>query len=57
MSGPDVNREIESRCSRLGLRLACLEETFDVDQASDLDLLRALLATRSDLPATREALQ
>lgn len=46
---------VHARISGLSVRL--LEPTFDVDEAEDLDHLRPLALQRSDLAATREALE
>jgi hypothetical protein len=53
-STPGVLRQTEERARRLGLDLARLPETFDVDTPDDLERLRELLAADASLcPATR----
>jgi len=51
-----VLAEIIARAEQLGLAVALVEPTFDVDEAEDLARLAALAAERDDLPATRAAL-
>lgn len=57
MSTSSVLSEIEQAVCRLGLRLARLDPTYDVDEVEDLVLLRRDAAVRDDLPATRAALE
>ena len=51
IAGSWVNRKIVE--NRLGLRLALLPENFDIDTASDLGSLKALLASNPEIPARR----
>ncbi len=46
-----------ARARLLGLSVGLLEATFDVDVEEDLGRLRPLVLERSDLPATRDALE
>lgn len=56
-STPDVLSQTLARVASLGLRADLLEPDFDVDTASDLDRLRAQVASApEDLPATAAAL-
>ncbi len=48
---------IMNRARRAGLSVGLLETTFDIDVAEDLQHLRPLALTRTDLTATREALE
>jgi len=57
MSTHTVLHEIVARATRLGLSVALVAQTFDVDEAGDLARLAALVAERDDLPATRSALE
>jgi uncharacterized protein len=57
MSSSSVRLEIEHAVRRLGLRLALLESTYDVDELEDLELLRLDAVERDDLCATRVALE
>jgi rSAM/selenodomain-associated transferase 1 len=54
MSTRTVADDIAARCDALGLRLALVDATFDVDEAADLD---ALFGALDDCPATRAALE
>jgi len=58
MGRPDVLAATLDRAAALGLRVHCLPETFDVDEAGDLDRLRRELAGSSGLtlPATASVL-
>lgn len=56
MSTSSVFESILARAHRLGVSVGLVEQLFDVDQADELDLLRDLLLTRDDMPATRAAL-
>ncbi len=56
MSTSSVLSEIEQVVCRLGLRLALLEPTYDVDELEDLELLWRDAAVRDDLLATHAAL-
>jgi rSAM/selenodomain-associated transferase 1 len=56
MSTATACEEIASRARRLGHAVALVETTFDVDEASDLELLRPLVARRGDLVNTAAAL-
>ncbi len=56
MSTRTVLAEIVARAEQLGLSVALVEPTFDVDEAEDLERLAALAAQREDLSATRAAL-
>jgi rSAM/selenodomain-associated transferase 1 len=56
MSTGTVLDEIVGRAERLGLSVAFVAPTFDVDEADDLAHLAAVAARRDDLPATRAAL-
>ncbi len=53
MSTGTVLSDIANRARRIGLSVGWVEPTFDVDQADDLDHLRAVAAIRPDLVATR----
>lgn len=56
MSTRTVLAEIVARAEQLGLSVALVEPTFDVDEADDLARLAPLAAARDDLVATRAAL-
>jgi rSAM/selenodomain-associated transferase 1 len=56
MSTATACEEIVSRAHRLGLAVALVETMFDVDEESDLELLRPLLSRRGDLANTAAAL-
>lgn len=57
MGTPAVFAETRARARSLGLRMLVLEETFDVDEADDLDALERLIATGEvQLPRTAAAL-
>lgn len=56
MSTRTVLAEIVARAEGLGLSVAFVPATFDVDEADDLARLAALVMQRDDLPATRAAL-
>jgi rSAM/selenodomain-associated transferase 1 len=56
MSTGTVLDEIVGRAERLGLSVAFVAPTFDVDEADDLAQLAAVASERDDLPATRAAL-
>jgi glycosyltransferase A (GT-A) superfamily protein (DUF2064 family) len=56
MSTGTVLAEIVARAEQLGLSVALVEPTFDVDEAEDLARLAALAAERDDLPMTCVAL-
>jgi uncharacterized protein len=57
MSTNTVLDDIAARARASGLSVGWVETTFDVDEAEDLDRLRALVARRADLAATRAALE
>lgn len=57
MSTGSVVDEIETRACGLGLSVAHVPGTFDVDEAADLALLRPVARLRSDLAATHAALE
>ncbi|MBA3245616.1 MAG: TIGR04282 family arsenosugar biosynthesis glycosyltransferase [Actinobacteria bacterium] len=57
MSTSSVRDEIVRSARALGLRVALLEPSYDVDELADLELLRLDAAVRDDLPATRAALE
>jgi glycosyltransferase A (GT-A) superfamily protein (DUF2064 family) len=57
MSTGTVLDEIVARAERLGLSVAFVAPTFDVDEAEDLARLAALALDRDDLPATKSALE
>jgi uncharacterized protein len=57
MSTNTVLDDIAARARASGLSVGWVETTFDVDEAEDLDHLRALVARRADLAATRAALE
>lgn len=56
MSTTTVLGEILARAESAGLSVGLVETTFDVDEAADLDKLRAVVAERPDLARTRAAL-
>jgi glycosyltransferase A (GT-A) superfamily protein (DUF2064 family) len=56
MSTRTVRDQIIARAERLGLSVALVDPTFDVDVADDLARLATVAAARDDLPATRAAL-
>ncbi|MGI9112885.1 MAG: TIGR04282 family arsenosugar biosynthesis glycosyltransferase, partial [Gaiellaceae bacterium] len=56
MSTSSVLDELQRSARTLGLRVALLEPTYDVDEVEDLELLALDAALRDDLPATRAAL-
>jgi len=56
MSSATVLDEILARAASAGLSVGLVETTFDVDEVADLDILRATAAARSDMRATRAAL-
>jgi rSAM/selenodomain-associated transferase 1 len=56
MSTATACEEIDARARRLGLDVAHVESTFDIDEAADLALLRPLVQTRCDLANTASAL-
>jgi hypothetical protein len=56
MSTSSVLDELLGSARALGLRVALLEPTYDVDKGEDLELLAVDAAARDDLPATRAAL-
>lgn len=56
MSTGSVLQEIRRRAAALGVGLALLPATYDVDELDDLERLHADAARREDLPATRAAL-
>jgi glycosyltransferase A (GT-A) superfamily protein (DUF2064 family) len=56
MSTTTVLAEIVSRAEQLGLSVAFVAPTFDVDELDDLPRLAQVVAQRDDLPATRAAL-
>ena len=56
MSTGTVLAEIVERAERLGLSVAFIRPTFDVDEAGDLARLAEVVRHRDDLPATRAAL-
>jgi glycosyltransferase A (GT-A) superfamily protein (DUF2064 family) len=57
MSTGVVLAEIVARAQRLGLSVAFVRSTFDVDEADDLVRLAEVVGQREDLPATRAALE
>jgi rSAM/selenodomain-associated transferase 1 len=57
MSTGTVLDEIVAKAEALGLSVALVAPTFDVDESDDLARLAALIADRDDLPATRAALE
>ena len=57
MSTNTVLDDIAARARASGLSVGWVETTFDVDEAEDVDRLRALVARRADLAATRAALE
>jgi glycosyltransferase A (GT-A) superfamily protein (DUF2064 family) len=57
MSTGTVLAEIIERAERLGLSVAFVQSTFDVDEADDLTRLAEVVGHRDDLPATRGALE
>ena len=57
MSTNTVLDDIIVQADRDGLSVGCVEPTFDVDEAEDLNLLRPLIQHRHDLSATHAALQ
>jgi glycosyltransferase A (GT-A) superfamily protein (DUF2064 family) len=57
MSTSSVFENILARAQAMGVSVGQVEELFDVDEADELDMLRDLLRTRDDLPATRAALE
>ena len=57
MSTGTVLAEIVARAELLGLTVAFVPATFDVDEAHDLELLAEVVVQRRDLPATRAALE
>ncbi len=56
MSVPETFEQTRAAARRLGLRVALLPPTFDVDEVADLAKLRAALAAGSELPRTRRVL-
>lgn len=52
MSTGSVLRDIVAGARAQGLSVGRVAATFDIDEASDLDRLRAVVARRADLPAT-----
>jgi uncharacterized protein len=56
MSTRTVLAEIVERAERLGLSVAFIRPTFDVDEADDLVRLAEVVRHRDDLPATRAVL-
>ena len=56
MSTSSVLNELVGSARALGLRVALLEPTYDIDEVEDLELLARDAAVRHDLPATRAAL-
>jgi len=57
MGTDSVLDEIYVRAGQSGLSVGSVETTFDVDEAEDLRHLWRLAATRTDLAATRSALE
>jgi uncharacterized protein len=57
MSTGTVLGDIVAQAERAGLTVGWVETTFDVDEVEDLEHLRPLAKHRSDLDATRAALQ
>lgn len=57
MSTGTVLREISGRARALGLAVGQVAPLFDIDEVEDLARLRALVAMRPDLVATRTALR
>ena len=57
MSTDTVLNGVIARASRAGLSVGWVETTFDVDEVEDLEHLRRLVEHRTDLAATRAALE
>jgi uncharacterized protein len=57
MSTGTVLDDIARRAEQIGVSVGWVEGTFDVDEIEDLDNLRRIVATRTDLAATRSALE
>lgn len=57
MSTQTVTKEIAARATQQGLSVGWTAPTFDIDEITDLPQLCQLVTKRSDLPATRTALQ
>ena len=57
MSTQTVTSEIMARATQQNLSVGWTAPTFDIDEVADLAQLCQLVATRSDLPATRIALK
>jgi rSAM/selenodomain-associated transferase 1 len=57
MSTGSVLRDLIARARAQGHSVGLVAPTFDIDEASDLDRLRRLAATRADLAATYAALR
>lgn len=57
MSTGTVLDDIMEQAKRIGLSVGMVETTFDIDEVDDLEQLRQLAATRTDLKATRAALK
>jgi rSAM/selenodomain-associated transferase 1 len=57
MSMGTVLDDIARRAEQIGVSVGWIETTFDVDEIEDLDNLRRIVATRTDLAATRSALE
>lgn len=57
MSTNAVLQDLINRADQMGLSVALVASTFDIDEVSDLPQLQQLVRERSDLPATRAALE
>jgi 2',3'-cyclic-nucleotide 2'-phosphodiesterase (5'-nucleotidase family) len=57
ISTDTVLGDIVARAERAGLTVGWVETTFDIDEVEDIEYLRPLTKHRSDLVATRAALQ
>ena len=57
MSRETVLADIVARAGVLGCSVALLDQTFDVDEAADLDLLRRATRSRPDLARTAAVLE
>jgi len=57
MSTATVLGDVVAQAERAGLTVGWVEATFDIDEVEDIEHLRPLAKHRSDLAATRSALQ
>jgi rSAM/selenodomain-associated transferase 1 len=57
MSTGTVLDDISARAKQIGVSIGWVETTFDIDEMEDLAHLRRIVGTRSDLAATRSALE